>query len=125
MIGSVEKAWRLISPGHCLKNRPLSPLNSSVIQRQPEGRGPLKPSDRAVFGEINSRIVLGDIETGKNIGLKNLSADIWKAIIKHGDRNQAISALLAEYDVEEARLAQDLNAFVNNLLNRGLLIEET
>jgi len=88
---------------------------------QPEGRGPLKPSQCALFGEFEGEIAICNLDTGESFGFADLAADIWRGIIKYGNPEDVTSELFREYDVDEARLRRDLRAFINDLLAKGLL----
>ncbi|UCF83252.1 MAG: PqqD family peptide modification chaperone [Desulfobacteraceae bacterium] len=116
-----ERGWRVIPPELCLKNRSESGTHSISVQVQPEGKGPLKPSANVLFGELEGQIVVGNVESGTCFSLNGVAADIWRAIVEHGNLEDVTGTLLRDYDVDEAVLRSDLNAFVAQLLDRGLL----
>lgn len=117
----VESGWRIVPPELCLKNR-LAPGTEPIpVQVQPEGKGPLKPSEYVLFGEFEGQIVVGNLETGESFGLADVAADTWRAIVEYGNLEDVVDALLRDYDVDEATLRADLRAFVDDLLARGLL----
>jgi hypothetical protein len=117
----VESGWCIVPPEFCLKHRPAPGMESIPVQVQPEGKGPLKPSQRVLFGEFEGRIVVGDLEAEKSFCLADVAADMWRAIVEYGNVEDVVAALLREYDVDEATLQVDLRAFVGDLLTRGLL----
>lgn len=48
---------------------------------------------------------------------------VWSEIEKGGrDRDQLLKAILAEFDVDEATAAADLDEFLSSLVNAGLLV---
>ena len=116
-----ERGWRVIPPELCLKNRSESGTHSISVQVQPEGKGPLKPSANVLFGELEGQIVVGNLASGTCFNLNGVAADIWRAIVEHGNLKDVTGTLLRNYDADEAVLRSDLNAFVAQLLDRGLL----
>ncbi len=123
VTGREEAGWRLVSPELCLKNRTASGEGHIPVQMQPEGKGPIRPSSRVFFGELEGEVVIGDLESGESFVLDGAGADMWRYIVEFGDRERAGERLLEDYDVDEATLRQDLGGFVEDLLRRGVLEE--
>lgn len=116
-----EGGWHFVPPELCLKNR-LAPGTEPVqVQLQPAGKGPLKPSDHILFGEIEEQIVIGDLKKGASFVLSDVGAEMWQAIVKHGNLEEVADTLLEDYAVDDATLRADLHAFVEDMLLRGLL----
>lgn len=120
--GKLEPGWRIVPPELCLKNRLPPGVIPIPVQIQPEGKGPLKPSARVIFGDLEDEIVVGDLESRQTFGLRDSAAEMWRAIVEHGNLEDAAAALAGLYDVEEAILRADLRAFADDLLARGLLM---
>ncbi len=119
----VESAWHTVPPELCLKNR-LSTFTGAVtipIQVQPSGKGPLRPSEQAIFAELKNEIVVGNPRTGQSFALTDVAADMWRAIVEFGNLEDVTAAMLRDYDVDSAVLEADLHAFVGTLLTRGVL----
>lgn len=116
--------WQIVPPELCLKNRPAPDMNPISIQIQPESCGPLKPAGRVVYGEVEQQIVIGDLETGETFGLADVSADMWRSIVTHGQLEPVVVELLSSYDVDETTLRVDVQNFINALLDRGLLASD-
>lgn len=121
VVEEVECGWRLMPPELCLKNRPAPGAKPLRVQVQPEGKGQLKPSAHALFGTLQDQIVIANIETKSSFSLAGAAADMWRAILEHGNLEEAAVALLRSYDVHETALKADLRAFVEDLLARGML----
>lgn len=120
---TMERGVNLVPPEMCLKNRTI-PSTESVQPRvrvQPECPGPLRPSERVIFGDFEGQTVVGDLETGESFSLSGVAADLWRAIAERGSLEDAIDSLASEYDVDTAILRDDLRGFVEDLLLRGLL----
>jgi hypothetical protein len=116
-----ELAWRIVPPELCLKNRPAPGTVPIPIQLQPEGKGPLRPSERSLFAEIDGSVVLFDLETGQGFSLAGIASDLWRSIVRLGDLDAVVTALAPEYDAPVATLRGDAERFTNDLLARGLL----
>lgn len=116
----LEAGWRIATPEDCLKNRIIEDAPSR-LQVQPEGKGPLKPSAEVLFGKIEEQIIIAHTGTEVSFGLSGVAADMWQALVHNGSEEQAVSALLEEYDIDESALRADLHNFVMVLLKEGLL----
>jgi hypothetical protein len=116
-----ELAWRIVPPELCLKNRPAPGTTPIPIQVQPEGKGPLRPSERSLFAEIDGSVVLFDLETGQGFSLAGIGSDLWRSIVRLGDLEAVIAELGRAYDAPEAILRADAERFTDDLLARGLL----
>lgn len=116
-----ESGWRFVPPELCLKNR-LPPGEKPIqVQVQPAGKGPLGPSSHVLFGELEGEVVVGDLETKECFTLSDVGADMWRAIVRHGNLEEAMETLLKNYDVDEDALRTDLREFADDLLSQGLL----
>jgi hypothetical protein len=116
-----DLAWRIVPPELCLKNRPAPGKQPIPIQVQPEGVGPLLPSERALFAEIDGGITLFDLVTGQGFSLEGIGSDLWRAIVRLGDLEAAVAELSREYDAPEETVRADAHRFTDDLLARGLL----
>jgi hypothetical protein len=123
--GQHELAWRIVPPELCLKNRQPSPRGSSLVQIQPRAKGPLRPSDRVLFAEIDQRIVICDLAQQKSFTFAGTGSDLWRGIVRHGDIEATVDEVAAGYDAPRETILRDARQFVNALLDRGLLEEAT
>lgn len=119
----VERGWPVVPPDLCVKNRTTHD-GLVPIQVQPEGQGPLRPSSRVLFGEYEERVVVGDMAGESSVSLTGVAADMWRAIVQHGNLEDAVASLAREYDIDSATLRVDLQGFVEALIDRGLLEED-
>lgn len=116
-----EAGWRFVPPEFCLKNRSALDAGSIPVQVQPRGKEPLKPSTRVLFGEFEGNVALGNLETEESYLLDGVGADMWRAIVTHGNLEEVANELAKSYQVENSTLAVDLHRFVQDLLSQGLL----
>jgi hypothetical protein len=83
------------------------------------------PED-VLFRDLGGEAVLLSLKTGKYYGLDGVGTRMWSLLAQHGQVEPAYRALLAEYDVAEERLRQDLLNLINDLASQQLLqVHET
>ena len=73
--------------------------------------------------EVGDETVLLNLESGIYFGLDGVGKLIWEAVSKGGDLGSVVSAVVAEYEVEESRATADVLEFASTLVARGLLAE--
>lgn len=117
-----EAGWRVVPPELCLKNRsrPGSEARVRVVV-QAEGKGPLRPAPAVLFGEWEERIIVANPATSVSVELADSAADLWRAIVEHGEPAVAARALAEVYAVDEPRLRADVERLTDRLLALGLL----
>ena len=86
------------------------------------GRLRMRPDVIAV--EAEDAVVLGRGDTAASFVLEGVAADMWRALAATGTRAAAGRQLSSVYDVDEASLVDDLDAFVADLHEAGLLAAE-
>lgn len=77
--------------------------------------------ESVLFRDLDGEAVLLETGSGRYYGLDEVGTRMWSLIHSHGEIEAACRALLAEYDVPEDRLREDLGRFVETLAARGLL----
>lgn len=113
----VECGWSILPQEYCLKNR--SPRIPVYIQ--PDQGGPLRPTDQVIFAVIGNSVCIGDLMSKECYSMDGAAAEIWKAIIKYGDRNRIIPTLLRKFDCEEEDLYKDVDDFIATSIAKGIL----
>lgn len=81
----------------------------------------LRIADNVVFRNLADESVLLNLDTGTYFGLDAVGTRLWHLVAEHGSTASAITRLLAEYDVDEPRLQQDVHALITQLVAKGLL----
>lgn len=74
-----------------------------------------------MFREIDGEAVLLELESGRYFGLDPIGTRMWRALDRHGRVRAAYEDLLAELEVEEERLREDLLNLIDQLAERGLM----
>jgi hypothetical protein len=73
---------------------------------------------------FDDEIVLLDLQGGRYYGLDEVGADVWEALSDGATVEDVVARLHDRYDVERARLEQDVRALVDDLMRSGLLVAE-
>lgn len=68
----------------------------------------LRISEDAVFRDLEGEVVILHLKTGVYFGLDPVATRIWHLLHDHRSLREILDALLAEFDVAEARCEQDL-----------------
>ncbi len=72
---------------------------------------------RAVAGET----VILDLASGNYFGLDDVGTRVWDLLVRHGDSDVAVRALLDEFAVDEPTLRRDVEKLVAELAAEGLV----
>ena len=81
--------------------------------------------DDVVFRVLGDEAVILNLSTGIYFGLDIVGTRMWQLISECGSTEKIGEALLAEYEVEESQVRQDLALLIQQLKDKGLLITET
>ena len=76
---------------------------------------------RQVAGQTVVLPVGGGLDLNMMITLNDTGAFLWEKLREETDRDALVAALLAEYDVDEARARQSVDAFVQKLKDNDFL----
>jgi PqqD family protein of HPr-rel-A system len=77
--------------------------------------------ENVFWQRVGDEVVLLDAGTGEYHALNDTGSAMWQALEQCPDVASALESLREDYEVEGDRLAQDLEAFVAELLSTGLL----
>ena len=78
------------------------------------------PKD-VVCREIQGEAVLLNLATGVYFGLDPVGTRVWQLIGEQGSTEKIAEAMLAEYEVDDRRLRQDLDDLIRQLRDKGLV----
>jgi hypothetical protein len=79
-------------------------------------------SEDAVFRELGGESVIVHLDSGIYYGLDPVGTRVWQLIDAHGQLKPVFEAALDEFDVEPARLEEDLLRLVTELASRRLVV---
>ena len=79
------------------------------------------PSPEVLVQEVSGEAVLLDLASETYFGLDEVGARIWQLLREHNSLRAVYDTMLNEYDVEPARLEDDLLTHVAQLADAGLI----
>lgn len=74
-----------------------------------------------ITADLGGTIAIHHIESGYDYALNAVGARVWELVKEPITVGKILQVLLREYDVASERCAQDLNALLQGLAERGLL----
>jgi len=80
-----------------------------------------KIADNVLFQEVDGESVLLSLDKGCYYGLDELGTRIWKLIDRDLDSDRVVAAIVEEYEVEPEQARRDLDAFLSDLEQSGLI----
>ncbi len=71
--------------------------------------------------ELDGEAVLLHAGSGKYFGLDKMGLTIWKTLLESNSTESACQLLLSQYEVDEDKLARDVNELIEKLVLNQLL----
>jgi hypothetical protein len=93
-----------------------------------QGHGPKRvsvPSEVMVQLLPDDEAVALNLATEQYFGFDSVGAQLWAALVEAGEVGAACRQLEAVFDVDPERLRRDVERFVGELMDRGLLLAGT
>ena len=81
----------------------------------------VRVSDQVLSQEVRGEIVLLDLASESYFGLDSVSAKVWQLIGKEATVGEIVSALLSDYEFDEAQLESDINELMESFLQAGIV----
>lgn len=78
-------------------------------------------ADSVFSQEVDNEMVLLDTESEEYFGLDETAAVIWQHLAENESLREVHASMLAIYDVAAEQLEQDILAFVEKLIDAGLV----
>ncbi len=82
----------------------------------------LAPNEHCPVREVGSGLVLMAAEGTSTHSLDEIGAFIWRQFDGRRNLAEVVDALIAEYDVDQKQATEDVQAFVAQLLEAGLVL---
>jgi hypothetical protein len=74
-----------------------------------------------LFRIVGDEAVLLNLKTGLYLGLNSVGTRMWSVLLESGSMHEAFERLLGEFEVDTNRLRTDLEEFLRQLLDHGLI----
>lgn len=78
-------------------------------------------SPEVLVQEVGGEAVLLDLASESYFGLDDVGTRIWQLLQAHGSLRTVFDRMLSEYEVEPARLEEDLLTHIGELADAGLV----
>lgn len=78
-------------------------------------------SNQITTARVESGVVLLNLLTGEFFGLEGTSVRYWELLSTTGSLEETVRIVVEEYDVETIEVKADLNAFIEQLKEAGLV----
>ncbi len=122
--GTWESGWRLAPPERSLGNAAVASRRGSgphvQVQGSPSGR--LRPGPAILYAELADGIAVANPARGESYLLAGAAADVWRALLRHGNRAAVVEELGRSYAVDRGTLVRDVSSLVDEMLTRRLLV---
>jgi hypothetical protein len=82
------------------------------------------PAEDITWRDVDGEIVVLKLNTGEYYTFNELGRSTWLQLSQGNTINQAVQAVIAEYDVETAQAENDIKHFVGGLIGRSLLVQQ-
>lgn len=115
-------ALGVVPPELCMSRRAHGGARPDV-RVLPDACGRLVPSAELLWGSLDGVTVIRDCERGRALTLEGTASAMWEALVAEGSPDRAALRLASSYDVATERVRDDLEAFLNGLLDRGILVD--
>jgi hypothetical protein len=84
----------------------------------------IRIAEDVIFRVLDDEAVILNLATGTYFGLNSVGTRLWQLLAEHGSVEQVVAAFLAEYEVEESQLRQELGDLIQQLVQEGLVCGE-
>lgn len=92
----------------------------------PDGGTILRLSETGIhWREVEGEILALDGDRSEYLGVNRSGAVLWTALAEGATREQLVEALVSAEGIERARGAADVDAFLGQLRERGLVTERS
>ncbi|MFT3925901.1 MAG: PqqD family protein [Myxococcales bacterium] len=81
----------------------------------------IRPSDKTLFRNVEGEAVLLGLNAGSYFGLDPVGTRMWELIAERGLLRDVVSGIVAEFEVDAARVETDLLKLVSALLEKQLV----
>ena len=82
----------------------------------------VKPKPSVVFQQVEGEMVLLDLDREQYFALDPIGTRCWQLLAEHGDVERIVTTMVAEYDVDEHTLREDLGALLARLEAAELIV---
>jgi hypothetical protein len=97
----------------------LEEQRSAAIRKESLMR--VEISDGVIWRDLGGDVVILNVETGVYFGLDGSGGQIWRELVKHGTIEKTFQSLKQQFDIEPDELRRDLDALVDQFVQKRLV----
>jgi hypothetical protein len=79
-------------------------------------------SPDVVFRDLEGEAVILDLASGRYFGLNAVGTRIWALLDAGTPIDRIVGTIAAEYEADPEQVARDVNALIDELVSRGLVV---
>ncbi|MCU0724378.1 MAG: PqqD family protein [Planctomycetes bacterium] len=118
--GCTVRGWPLVPPEMLLGGR-RADAPGVVVYHQPEGRGPLRPSESCLFYIEEGLVLIADRRSREVYELTGDEVFWWRSLLEHGSVHGMTADLAERLGAPKEALRPEVAAFLDDLVARGLV----
>ena len=80
-------------------------------------------SDDVEWRVVGDEVIALHLPSSTYLAVNAVGATVWPKLVEGGTREQLVAAVLERFDVDEATARRDLDAFLADLDERGLIAQ--
>lgn len=84
----------------------------------------LRVADANVWSALGEEVVILDLASSSYLGLEEVGAAVWGLLAEPRTVAELEEALVTAYEVAPERLREDLRPFLEQLVERGLVVKD-
>jgi hypothetical protein len=81
----------------------------------------IRPAHNVAVADVDGEAIVLNVTSGVYFGLNPMATRIWHLVSAGTTEDQVVQSLLAEFDVDEARLRTDVATTLQHLRANGLI----
>ena len=89
----------------------------------PESRLTLRDADLD-WREVEGELVVLDLRESRYLAINRTGQVLWTILLEGATREELITRLIEEFEIERPRAASDVDSFTSELESRGLLVRD-
>ena len=101
-----------------MPNRSKSPLNIEAVLRESKS---FNVADDILISQIENEAILLHVSTGTYYNLNESSIPFWEALQNKQPLEPVVQQIINEYEVEPSQVLEDLQIFLQDLLEFGII----
>jgi hypothetical protein len=118
--GKVVRGWPVVPPEMLLGGH-RADAASVHVYHQPEGKGPLRPTEACLFYVEEGLVLIADRTSKEVYELTGDEVLWWQSLLEHGSVDSMTADLAARLGAPPDDLRPEVAAFLDNLVARGLV----